>query len=110
MPLLGVCSCRPSVSPEPSAARMPLLLLWLSPTGYCCRERELVIRSRVYEQSCMVSRAISATSWLFYDVLFLCLFVFFMPLVRVPGRCFHRYSYDAYILVVRCMKQNKDAV
>ena len=23
---------------------------------------------------------------------------------------FHAYSYDAYILVVRCMKQNKDAV
>ena len=23
---------------------------------------------------------------------------------------FHAYSYDTYILVVRCMKQNKDAV
>ena len=40
MPLLGAFSCRPSVSPEPSAARMPLLILWLSPTGYCCRERQ----------------------------------------------------------------------
>ena len=40
MPLLGAFSCRPSVSPEPSAARMPLLMLWLSPTGYCCRERQ----------------------------------------------------------------------
>ena len=39
MPLLGAFSCRPSVSPEPSAARMPLLILWLSPTGYCRRER-----------------------------------------------------------------------
>ena len=40
MPLLGPFSCRPSVSPEPSAARIPLLILWLSPTGYCCcRER-----------------------------------------------------------------------
>ena len=34
-------------------------------------------------------------------------FVFFMRLV--PG-IFHAYSYDTYILVVRCMKQNKDAV
>ena len=40
MPLLRAFSCRPSVSPEPSAARMPLLILWLSPTGYCCRERQ----------------------------------------------------------------------
>ena len=40
MPLLGAFSCRPSVSPEPSAARMPLLILWLSLTGYCCRERQ----------------------------------------------------------------------
>ena len=30
-----------------------------------------------------------------------------MPLV--PG-IFHAYSYDTYILVMRCMKQNKDAV
>ena len=40
MPLLRAFSCRSSVSPEPSAARMPLLILWLSPTGYCCRERD----------------------------------------------------------------------
>ena len=40
MPLLEAFSCRPSVSPEPSAARMPLLILWLSPTAYCCRERQ----------------------------------------------------------------------
>ena len=33
MPLLGAFSCRPSVSPETSAARMPLLIMWLSPTG-----------------------------------------------------------------------------
>ena len=32
MPLLGAFSCRPSGSPEPSAARMPLMILWLSPT------------------------------------------------------------------------------
>ena len=38
-PLFGSFSCRPSVSPEPPAARMPLIL-WLSPTRYCCRERE----------------------------------------------------------------------
>ena len=30
MPLLGTFSCRPSVSPEPSAARMPSLIFWLS--------------------------------------------------------------------------------
>ena len=40
MPLLGAFSCRPSVSPEPSVARMLLLILWLSPTGYCSRERQ----------------------------------------------------------------------
>ena len=40
MPLLGTFSCRPWVSPEPSAARMYLMILWLSPTGYCCRERQ----------------------------------------------------------------------
>ena len=39
MPPLGAFSCRPTVSPESSAARMPLLILWLSPTRYCCRER-----------------------------------------------------------------------
>ena len=39
MPLLGAFSCRPSVPPEPSAARMPWLILWLSPTGYCSGER-----------------------------------------------------------------------
>ena len=40
MPLLRASSGRPSVSPEPSAARMLLLILWRSPTGYCCRERQ----------------------------------------------------------------------
>ena len=40
MPLLGAFSCRPSVSPGPSVARMPLVILWLSPTGYCCKERQ----------------------------------------------------------------------
>ena len=108
MPLLGAFSCRPSVSPEPSVARMAILiLLWLSPTGYCCRETKLIIRSRVYEQSCMVYLGICAASWLVYDVLFLCLFIFFMRLVR---GIFHAYSYDAYILVVRCVRQIKDAV
>ena len=40
MPLLGSCSCTPSMPPEPSAARMPSLMLWLSPTGYCSRDRQ----------------------------------------------------------------------
>ena len=47
---------------------------------------------------------------LVYDVLFSCLFVFFMRLVHINTSYFHAYSYDTYILVVRCMKQNKDAV
>ena len=57
----------------------------------------------------MDSLAICAANWLVHDALFLCLFVFFMRLV--PG-IFLAYSYDTYILVVRCMKQkqNKDAV
>ena len=55
----------------------------------------------------MVSLAICAASWLVYDVLFLCLFVFFM---RLLAGIFHAYSYDTYILVVGCLKQNKDAV
>ena len=41
-----------------------------------------------------------------YDVLFM-RFVLLMRLV--PG-IFDAYSYDRNILVVRCMKQNKDAV
>ena len=45
-------------------------------------ETELIIRSRVYLH--------------FYST-------------RIPG-IFHTLSYDTYILVVRCMKQNKDAV
>ena len=57
----------------------------------------------------MVSLAMCAASWLVYNVLFLCFFVFFMRLVRVPD-IIHPYSYDTYILVVRCMKQNKDVV
>ena len=89
MPLLGAFSCRPGVSPEPSAARMPLLILWLSPTGYCCKETERIIRSRVYEQSCMVSLVICAARWLVYDVLFLCSVVFFMRLVLYRGMYYY---------------------
>ena len=55
----------------------------------------------------MVSLVICAASSLVYDVLFLCVFVFLMRLV--PG-IFHAYSHDMYILVVHCMKKNKDAV
>ena len=39
-----------------------------------------------------------------YDVLFLCLY-FLCDSYQV-----HAYSHDTYILVARCMKQNKDAV
>ena len=66
-----------------------------------------MIRSRVYEQSRMVYVAICAAKWLVYDALFLCSFVYFLRLV--PG-FFHAYSHDTNILVVRGMKQNKDAV
>ena len=52
MPLLRPFSCRPSVSPEPSAARMPLLILWLSPTGYCGRERQNSLFVLAYTSSC----------------------------------------------------------
>ena len=57
----------------------------------------------------MVYLAICAASWLVYGVLFLCIFVFFMRLVP-RGIIFHTCSYDTYILVVGCIKQNKDAV
>ena len=58
MPLLEAFSCRPSVSPEPSAARMPLLILWLSPTGYCCRERQ---------NSIFVLKCTSGRAWFLYS-------------------------------------------
>ena len=58
MPLLGAVSCRPSVSPEPSAAGMPLLILWLSPTRYCCRERHNSLFALEFTSSRMVSLAI----------------------------------------------------
>ena len=43
MLLLGAFSCRRSVCPEPSAARMPLMTLWLSPTGYCSLQNSLFV-------------------------------------------------------------------
>ena len=49
----------------------------------------------------MVSLAIRAASWLVYDV----------PGIMLVFICiFHAYSYDTYILVVRCVNQNKDTV
>ena len=59
LPLLEVFSCRSIVSPELAAARIPLLILLLSPTGYCCRERQ---NSAFVLDSCMVSIAICAAS------------------------------------------------
>ena len=71
-------------------------------------ETELIIRSRVYTQSCMVILAISLGKLvgLRRMIIFLCLFVFCM----LPQCIVHSYSYDTYILFVRCLKQNKDAV
>ena len=54
MPLLGAFSCRPSGSPEPSAARMPLMILWLSPTQDTALGRDIahysfsIMRAVVY--------------------------------------------------------------
>ena len=107
MPLLGAFSYRPSVSPEPSAGRMPLLILWLSPTGYCCRERQnssFVLEytsSRVWFSSNMRSKLVGLRRII---LVFICIFM------RLVLGIFHAYSYDTYILVLRCMKQNKDAV
>ena len=112
MPLRGAFSCRPSVSPEPSAARMPLLILWLSPTTYCCRERQNSLSVLEYTSSrvsflCQYSQQVG---W----------FATYYSCVYLYSSCdsydtryfctFHAHSYDAYILVVRCTKQNKDAV
>ena len=58
MPPLAAFSCRPSVSSEPFAARMPLLILWLSPTGYCCRERQ---------NSLFVLEYMSSRVWFLYS-------------------------------------------
>ena len=113
MPLLGDFSCSPSVSPKPSAARMPLLILWLSPTGYCRRERQknslFVLEytsSLLYGfSSNMRSKLVGLRRIL---IVFICIF---MGLVSYQVFCiFHAYSYDTYKLVARCMKQNKDAV
>ena len=120
MPLLGAFSCRPSVSPEPSAARMTLLILWMSTTGYCCRERQNSLfvleytNSRVwflwqYAQQVGWFKTVtvyrlpfrlpakSALTWpVAYkpsqDALFLALFVFFMRLVRTRTRMMRTYS------------------
>ena len=67
---------RPGVSPEPSAARMPLLILWLLPTEYCCRERQNSLFVLQYTSSRVWFLAICAASWLVYDVLFLCICIF----------------------------------
>ena len=109
IPLLGAFSCRPSVSPEPSAARMPLLILWLSPTGYCCREGHsslLVLEctsSRVWFLN-QYSRQVGCFTT--YDIIL----VFICISYTTRARYFQSYSYDTYLLVVRCLKQNKDAV
>ena len=111
MPLLGAFSRRPRVSPEPSGARMPLLVLWLSPTAYCCRERQ---------NSLFVLEYTSSRAWLLYQyaqqvgwfaTYYSCGCIFLFVSYDTTYFCiFHAYSYDTCILVVRCMKQNKDAV
>ena len=51
MPLLEAPSCRPSVLPKPSAARIPWLILWLPFTGDWCRERQNSIFVLEYRSS-----------------------------------------------------------
>ena len=63
MPLLGAFSCRPMVSPEASAARMPSLILWLSPTGYCCREKQNSSVVLEYTSSRVWFEKTSAVRW-----------------------------------------------
>ena len=58
----------------------------------------------------MVCLAIYAASRLVYDVLLLCLFVFLVRLVSYQVFVTRVLIYDTYILVVRGMKRNKDAV
>ena len=106
MPLVGTFSCGPSVSPEPSAARMTLLILWPSLTGYCCRERHNYsfssIRAVVHGfSSTMRSKLVGLRRII---LVFICIFN------ATRTYQVHAYSCDTYILAVRCMKQNKDAV
>ena len=107
MPLLGTFSFRPSVSPEPSAARMPLLILWLSPAGYRCRERQKSIFVLEYYTS---SRAWFLKQYAQqvgrFTTYYSCVYLYFL----CDSYIFHAYWYDTYIPVVRCTKQNKGAV
>ena len=75
MPLLGASSCRPSVSPEPSTGRMPLLVLWLHPqdTAVGRGRTQCSFSSKRALVYCFSS---NMRSELVYGVLFLCLFVF----------------------------------
>ena len=89
--------------------RMSLLILWLSPTGYCCREGHsslLVLEctsSRVWFLN-QYSRQVGCFTT--YDIIL----VFICISYTTRARYFQSYSYDTYLLVVRCLKQNKDAV
>ena len=96
MPLLGAFSCRPTVSPEPSAARMPLLILWLSPTGYCRRERH---------NSLFVIEYTSSRVWFLYSNYYK------IKNISCKIEDFIETSLCKLRGILRsCMKQNKDAV
>ena len=89
---------RPSVSPEPSAARMPLLILWLSPTGYCCRERQ---------NSLSVLEHTSSRVWFLYSN--------YYKIKEKPSAVRSRISSKLIFASCvgyfdLCMKQNKDAM
>ena len=95
MPLLEVFSCRPIVSPEPAAARIPLLILLLS---LLWGEAELSIRSRlVYGvYSNMRSKLVGLRRIIH---LFICIFI-----------CDSYQVFFTRTRMIRCMKQNEDAV
>ena len=96
MPPLGAFSYRPSVSPEPSASYMPLLILWLSPAGYCHRERQ---------NSLLVLEYTSSRVWFLYS-----------NYCKIKNfTCEIEDLIETHLCKLRgilrsCMKQDKDAV
>ena len=96
MPLLKALSCRPSVPPEPSAACMPWLILLLSPTGDCCRERQ---------NSIFVLEYTSSHAWVLYSS--------YYQIKEVSceiGDFIETHLCKLSVILRSCMKQKKDAV
>ena len=94
MPLLGAFSCRPSVSPEPSAARMPLLILWLPPTQYTAVGRDIAHYSFSIIRAVVCGFSSNMRSKLVGLQRIILVFIRIFYATRT-----HAYSYDTYILV-----------